>query len=75
MLVESVRLCDACIDSVFFVVTALATKPANTIEKMVAWTASFIILLPPGKYFPSLLVVLYRPEYIPAFSSDRIQKG
>jgi hypothetical protein len=29
-------------------VTALATKPANTMEKIEAWTKSFMIWLPPG---------------------------
>ena len=40
---EMMVLCDGRIDSVGLVVNALAMKPANTIEKMEAWTVSFII--------------------------------
>jgi hypothetical protein len=47
---ETRRLWLAVLDDVGLVVTALATKPANTIEKMDAWTASFIIGVTSGGY-------------------------
>jgi hypothetical protein len=47
---ETTRLWSAWIGVVGLVVSALATKPANTTEKIDAWTKSFMVWLPPGGF-------------------------
>jgi hypothetical protein len=42
------------LEDVGLVVTALATKPAKTMEKMEAWTASFMICVTSGYFIFSV---------------------
>jgi hypothetical protein len=55
MACETMRLWLTELEDVGRVVTALATKPAKTIEKMEAWTASFMICVTSGYFIFDLL--------------------
>jgi hypothetical protein len=63
---EITKLCFAVTCVVGFIVTALATKPANTTEKMDACTRSFMVLVTSGSLCSHFLPeAVNNLEYIP----------
>jgi hypothetical protein len=50
MVREMIRLWLAFVEVVGFVVTARAMNPANTTEKIDAWTASFMMMVTSGDF-------------------------